>query len=473
MVGFGSQTFKLPKKVDKDKDKEKPKESTAATSKDPKPEPPSLEPSKLEAPKPEPSKPEPPKPELSKPVVSTSPRSEDPKASPSKSPFKPSFPSELPKLSSSKMSTQDFPFSVFLSLATKKIPVASSETPTHDFPFSAFLSLVTKKPPVATPVLSTVAFSPPLRPISSATSQRTQSPMSPHPLPEPAPTPMPLPGFSLHTSVATLVMTGTSMVTRISSHRVSATINPTEIATPISLPGKHHLSSTQIGLIVTIATISGLMFLVGLGFFLRSYLRRRKEAHHQKTSRFWRGLFDRSRPQDPAIPLSDIPRAAPPCHPFPPTFGSPYSDNQPAPPYAPGSFKSRFSSLEAAVGSTAGTGASHKITEFFGSKSNGTRQTNREKAKGDPNTAAFSSDLNFTDAELGLSNGQPSEFVEVCLGEDVALEEEEKADQKRLTLMPGWDTLRRSMSPFPKPASQGAVKFPLHNEVASESSRWS
>lgn len=123
-----------------------------------------------------------------------------------------------------------------------------------------------------------------------------------------------------------------------------------------------------------------------------------------------------------------------------PTFPNPYIT--PDPGTLPG--REPMDSFEAAAASKANLASSHKFPKFFNSHAE--REAARARAQGG-NTDAFSGEP----GECGLVGGKgPNHaFVEVCLDEDVALEEQEKAERRRMEEMAGWDTPRRSMSPFP------------------------
>ena len=59
-------------------------------------------------------------------------------------------------------------------------------------------------------------------------------------------------------------------------------------------------------------------------------------------------------------------------------------------------------------------------------------------------------DSDAADLGFGKAEGR-SAFVEICLDQDLALEEQKKADRKRMEEVASWDAARRAMSPFPKP----------------------
>jgi hypothetical protein len=174
--------------------------------------------------------------------------------------------------------------------------------------------------------------------------------------------------------------------------------------------------------------VLGLLLLIALAFFLIQCLRKRKEAHHRKTSRFWRGLFAPSQPAERASPMMEVQGIGgpEPLHPQSFTDSNTTMD--------PGTFAARktFDSFKAAVASKSNVSASKRIPNFFFSS-----------AKGDD---PFSPDM----AERGLARkGSNDEFVEVCLDENVALEEQTKAENRRREEVASWDAARAKMSPFP------------------------
>jgi hypothetical protein len=81
---------------------------------------------------------------------------------------------------------------------------------------------------------------------------------------------------------------------------------------------------------------------------------------------------------------------------------------------------------------------------------------------------------------FGLRLGSDS-MVEICLDEDVALEEQEKADNRRIDELVGWTAKNKSYSPYPlpfhppiPPAKDGEDgKQWSINEMSEEKSRWS
>ena len=84
--------------------------------------------------------------------------------------------------------------------------------------------------------------------------------------------------------------------------------------------------------------------------------------------------------------------------------------------------------------------------------------------------------------DIGLSKGIDSdEMVEVCLDEDVALEQLEKEDNRRIDELAEWADKKKSFSPYPLPfrpptpppkCGENGVPYSI-NAVSTEKSRWS
>jgi hypothetical protein len=178
-----------------------------------------------------------------------------------------------------------------------------------------------------------------------------------------------------------------------------------------------------------------------LAFFLIRYLRRRKGANHRKINRFWGGLFAPSHSAERAIPTTEVRGTGGPAPYQAQSFADPYTTSD------PGTIPARktFDSFKAAVASKANGSISSKIPNFFSSS---VKRGNDDAGM----------------AERGLAgHGRNGEFVEVCLDEDLALEEHRKAERRRMEEVESWDAARRNMSPFPstsfvlKPPPQGPL----------------
>jgi hypothetical protein len=170
-----------------------------------------------------------------------------------------------------------------------------------------------------------------------------------------------------------------------------------------------------------------------LAFFLIRCHRKRKEADHRRINRFWRGLFRPSDPAERTIPTTEVRGIGGPA---------PLQAKSPA---ESGTFPSRknFDSFKAAMASRSNGSISKKLPNFFSSPVK--REASRGRVGGG-NDDAFSHDM----AERGWAeNARNGEFVEVCLDEDVALEEHVKAERRRMEEVASWDAFRRNMSPFP------------------------
>jgi len=180
-----------------------------------------------------------------------------------------------------------------------------------------------------------------------------------------------------------------------------------------------------------------------LAFFLIRCLRNRKEAQHRKINRFWRGMFAPSHPAECAIPNTEVRGTGGPAPLHAHSFADPYTTPD------PGTFPARktFDSFKAAVASKANGSISKKLPNFFSSPVKRVISTERLRSGSDD---AFCHDM----AERGLAeNGSDGEFVEVCLAEDLALEEHIKAERRRMEEVASWDAARRNMSPFPSTSS--------------------
>lgn len=107
--------------------------------------------------------------------------------------------------------------------------------------------------------------------------------------------------------------------------------------------------------------------------------------------------------------------------------------------------KSPLSSFAAAIASEKRPGTSHKHAGLFQSQA----AVDREVAQARARAAKQTANTNFEEANLELGTGE-AEFVEICLDEEVALDEQEKAEKKWMQERAEWDAARRSMSPFPR-----------------------
>ena len=246
------------------------------------------------------------------------------------------------------------------------------------------------------------------------------------------------------TTFVTAVVTGTSALSTTSLPATTTSAESGTIAP--SAPGKHGLSKAAIGLIST-ASVLSLIVLVILAYFLLRYIRKRKEARHEKTSSFWRKLFAPTHPAERAIPLTEVPGTGP----------SPFRTSMSANPYrtpdpgvvaaAPPKRKFPFDSIKAAMKARGDQTSSNQFPMFTSTYAE--RQAARERARsGYPETFCTSTDPDDMEHGFGGSK-EPFDMFEVCLDEDVALEEEEKAERRRQEEKATWDAPRRSISPYP------------------------
>ncbi|ERF68343.1 hypothetical protein EPUS_06758 [Endocarpon pusillum Z07020] len=249
---------------------------------------------------------------------------------------------------------------------------------------------------------------------------------------------------STGTTFVTAIVTGTSTLSTTSLPATTTSAAPGATATPA--PGKHGLSKAAIGLIST-ASVLSLIVLVILAYILRRYIRKRKEAQHEKTSSFWHKLFAPTHPAERAIPLTEVPGTGPS------PFRTSMSDN----PYrtpdpgvvaaAPPKRKSPFNSIKAAMKARGDPTSSDHFPMFTSTYAE--RQAARERARsGYPDTFCTNTAPDAVECGFGGSK-DPFDMVEICLAEDVALEEEEKAERRRQEERATWDAPRRSMSPYP------------------------
>lgn len=246
---------------------------------------------------------------------------------------------------------------------------------------------------------------------------------------------------STGTTFVTAVMTGTSALSTTSLPATTTSAESGAIS-----PGNRRLWKVVIGLSSS-AALLGLIILVSWAYFRLRYVRKRKEAQHEKTSSFWHKLFAPTQPAERAIPLTEVPGTGP----------SPFRTSMSTNPYrtpdpgvvaaAPRTRKSPFDSIKAAM-KARGDQTSSKPFPIFTS-THAERQAARERARsGDPETSCTSTDPDAMERGLGGSK-EHFDMVEVCLAEDVALEEEEKAERRRQEERATWDAPRRSMSPYP------------------------
>ncbi|KAF7514307.1 hypothetical protein GJ744_000077 [Endocarpon pusillum] len=251
---------------------------------------------------------------------------------------------------------------------------------------------------------------------------------------------------STGTTFVTAVVTGTSTLstTSLPATTTSTSAEPGAIAPPG--PGKHGLSKTAIGLIST-ASVLSLIVLVILAYFLLRYIRKRKEAQHERTSSFWHKLFAPTHPAERAIPMTEVPGTGP----------SPFRTSMSANPYktpdpgvvaaAPRKRKSPFDSIKAAMKARDGQTSSTHFPTF--TSTHAERQAARERARsGYPGTFCTNTNPDAVAHGFGGSD-EPFELVKICLDEGVALEEEEKAERRWQEEKATWDAPRRSMSPYP------------------------
>jgi hypothetical protein len=159
-------------------------------------------------------------------------------------------------------------------------------------------------------------------------------------------------------------------------------------------------------------------------------------------------MFAPSQPRADGYPLSDLKGAAA----APPSFADGYVPRDPTarsePSNVPKPHASGFVSFRDAVAAKAPIVASSKFPVLFGDR--GVREAKRAQAQAERNAADRTADVDLDD-EFGLGKGkQPSEFVEVCLDEFVALEEQEKAQRRQTEGTTAWSSKKIPMSPFPK-----------------------
>lgn len=235
---------------------------------------------------------------------------------------------------------------------------------------------------------------------------------------------------------------------------LTETTAPTAIAsaTPTPAPAKPQLSRTQIG-VVTASSVLGLLFLIGLAFLIRRCVRKRKEDNHSKISYFWRGMFSPTVQDNGALPLSSLPREATASA----GFAHPSATTDPicqsaatnlSQPSQTG--KSKLSSFIAALAAKTHIRHSDKFPLFHNSRAERLRQAARAQAQADRKAAEIEADPNF-DAQFGWGHGKgSSDLIEVCLDEDVALEELDKEEERRHTQdAMVLDAARKKLSPFP------------------------
>jgi hypothetical protein len=247
------------------------------------------------------------------------------------------------------------------------------------------------------------------------------------------------------TRVAMTLVTTTSALTTIASSTAigAGTASPT--STPVA--ANHGLSAALIAVIV-FSVISGVLALGALAFFILRRLQKRKEAHHGAVSRFWRFVFAPSQPQGDGYPLSDLKGEAP----APPSLADGYVPRDPTARSEPSNFPkphaSGFVSFKDTVAAKAPIVASSKFPVLFSDRD--VREAKRAQAQIERNAADKTADVDLDD-EFGLGKGeQSSEFVEVCLDEFVALEEQEKAERRQTEGTAAWSSEKRPMSLFAK-----------------------
>lgn len=287
--------------------------------------------------------------------------------------------------------------------------------------------------------------------------------------------PIPPAAPSILTTLQTVL---TTVSLRITTSAPAAT---TILAEPVVTDGKRALSPPAIALIIT-SLILGLIFLSALAFLLRGCLQRRQvTAQHDETSHFWHhGIFapwQSTATQSHTSLAHRTPKPTP--RPWPISKPSPYipSDTDPTigthpaktalrkiltalkPPLP---LSSRQPTRDQARAAEHDAEARDHVVDDDEEDINGPlpaapwRKTKTAKTAEEAKTRTTTNQRVGAERGrgLGLGLGADDDMVEICLGEEVVLEEQEKAERRRTAQVARWSQRERSMygySPFPMP----------------------
>ncbi len=141
-------------------------------------------------------------------------------------------------------------------------------------------------------------------------------------------------------------------------------------------------------------------------------------------------MFHPSHPGDPEIAQSDLPRAPglAPCTRI---------TSNPAPPSTPNNQPNPFSAFKAAASSKTPSASFKRFPNPFNARDREGREAERGRAQAERKAAEID-----------------QESVDICLDEDLALEEQERLEIRQEVAQ--WDAARKSLSPFPKPPPKPA-----------------
>lgn len=291
------------------------------------------------------------------------------------------------------------------------------------------------------------------------------------------------------TTMSTMVLTAASA----GLTAIPAISTPTDnTSMPAALQDEPLMTTRAIVLVVLLAVLA----LVTLGCVVFTILRcrrARKQAEHDKTSSFWRKIFAPAQATNRDITLDTLPPpvTAPSSSAFPRSYTlsstNPYTSTDPAtgfpptnqPSQQPPPPKSKLSTFKSTLKDKAHL-TSSKVNPFPLSRATELQRIMHAQARAQDNNN--NDPGHGAGGDIGFSKKvDADEMVEICLDEDLALEELTKEDDRRIDEMATWAEKKKSFSPYPLPfrpptpppkGGKNGVPYSV-NAVAKEKSRWS